>query len=118
MGVPNCTWQGVFPAATTQFDADYAVDIEATAGVLAALIKDGVSGLIVCGTVGEGNTLNHAEKAAVIERAVSVARSTGGRVPILVGVAEYTAALAGDLARTAARLGADGLMVLPPMVYS
>jgi 1-pyrroline-4-hydroxy-2-carboxylate deaminase len=118
MGVRNCTWQGVFPAATTQFDANYAVDLAATAGVLAGLIKDGVSGLIVCGTVGEGNTLSQAEKAAVIETAVAVARSSGGRVPVLVGVAEYTAAFAGELARTAQRLGADGLMVLPPMVYS
>jgi 4-hydroxy-tetrahydrodipicolinate synthase len=118
MGARKCTWQGVFPAATTQFAPDYAVDLDATARVLGSLIKDGVSGLIVCGTVGEGNTLSQTEKAAVIEMAVSVARSAGGRTPILVGVAEYTAAFAGDLARTAQRLGADGLMVLPPMVYS
>jgi 4-hydroxy-tetrahydrodipicolinate synthase len=70
MGARNCTWQGVFPAATTQFDAKYAVDLAATAGVLAGLIKDGVSGLIVCGTVGEGNTLSQAEKAAVIEPSI------------------------------------------------
>src|SRR6185436_16607959 len=102
MGKPGCTWQGVFPAATTQFDAAYAVDIEATATVLAGLIKDGVSGLIVCGTVGEGNTLSRDEKAAVVEAAVSVARSAGGRVPVLVGVADYTAGFAADIARMAA----------------
>ena len=118
MGRVKCTWQGVFPAATTQFGADYAVDLDATARVFGNLIKDGVSGLIVCGTVGEGNTLSQAEKAAVIETGVAVARSAGGRTPILVGVAEYTAAFASDLARTAKRLGADGLMLLPPMVYS
>lgn len=118
MGAVKCTWQGVFPAATTQFGADYAVDLDATARVFGNLIKDGVSGLIVCGTVGEGNTLSQAEKAAVIETGVAVARSAGGRTPILVGVAEYTAAFASDLARTAKRLGADGLMLLPPMVYS
>ena len=39
-------------------------------------------------------------------------------MPVLVGVADYTAAFAADIARMAARLGADGLMVLPPMVYS
>jgi 4-hydroxy-tetrahydrodipicolinate synthase len=114
----KCTWQGVFPAATTQFDASFGLDIDATATVFSGLIKDGVAGIIVCGTVGEGNTLSRDEKAAVIEAGVSVARSAARRVPVLVGVAEYTASFASDLARTAAKLGADGLMVLPPMVYS
>ncbi|HET7714014.1 MAG TPA: dihydrodipicolinate synthase family protein [Bauldia sp.] len=112
-------WSGVFPAATTQFREDDSVDLEATATLLSGLVRDGVSGLIVCGTVGEGNTLAPNEKSAVIEVAVSVARAAGsGRVPVLVGVAEYTAAFAANLAREAARLGADGLMLLPPMVYS
>src|SRR5690242_18539101 len=106
MAIQKCTWQGVFPAATTQFKTDYGLDIDATAAVLAGLIKDAVSGLIVCGTVGEGNTLSRDEKAAVVEAAVSVARSAGGRVPVLVGVADYTASLAADIARMAARLGA------------
>ena len=57
MGGQKCTWQGVFPAATTQFKPDYTLDVDATAKVLAGLIDDGVSGLILCGTVGEGNTL-------------------------------------------------------------
>lgn len=111
----KCTWQGVFPAATTQFDEALAVDRDATAKVLAALIEDGVSGLIVCGTVGEGSSLTRAEKLSVVETAVLV---SAHRVPVLVGVAEYTAAFGAELARDVARLGADGLMVLPPMVYT
>ena len=50
---PAVNWQGVFPAVTTQFREDFSLDIDATAQVMAALIRDGVSGLIVCGTVGE-----------------------------------------------------------------
>lgn len=115
MSIPKCTWQGVFPAATTQFDEALAVDRDATAEVLAALIDDGVSGLIVCGTVGEGSSLTRAEKLSVVETAVSV---SADRVPVLVGIAEYTAAFGAELAREVARLGADGLMVLPPMVYT
>jgi 4-hydroxy-tetrahydrodipicolinate synthase len=38
-------------------------------------------------------------------------------VPVLSGVAEYTTRLAAAYARDAERIGADGLMVLPPMVY-
>jgi 1-pyrroline-4-hydroxy-2-carboxylate deaminase len=107
-------WQGVFPAVTTQFRADFSVDIEATAKVIEALIADGVSGLVVCGTVGENCSLARNEKLAVMEAAVGV---SGGRVPVIAGVAEYTTAFAGEVAREAQRLGLDGLMVMPAMVY-
>lgn len=109
------TWNGVFPAVTTQFRDDCSLDLEATQRVIAALLDDGVSGLIVCGTVGEGSSLTGPEKVRVMEAAVEV---VGGRVPIIAGVAEYTTVLAGALAREAARVGVDGLMVLPPLVYA
>jgi 1-pyrroline-4-hydroxy-2-carboxylate deaminase len=108
-------WQGVFPALTTQFRADFSLDIEATRRLIEAQIRDGADGLIVCGTVGENNSLERSEKIAVMEAAKDVAN---GRVPVLVGVAEYTTAFAADFAREAARVGVDGLMVLPAMVYS
>jgi 1-pyrroline-4-hydroxy-2-carboxylate deaminase len=50
-------WGGVFPAVTTQFRADFSVDLDATAKVIDALIRDGVSGLVMCGTVGENTAL-------------------------------------------------------------
>jgi dihydrodipicolinate synthase/N-acetylneuraminate lyase len=40
-----------------------------------------------------------------------------GRIPMLTGVAEYTTALACRFARDAEKIGLDGLMVLPCMVY-
>jgi 4-hydroxy-tetrahydrodipicolinate synthase len=39
-------------------------------------------------------------------------------VPVVVGVAEYTTALACAFARDMEKIGADGLMVLPAMVYN
>ena len=108
-------WEGVFPAVTTQFRDDLSLDIEATRRVMEALIRDGVSGLIVCGTVGENTALTRAEKVAVMEAAKDVAR---GRVPVIAGVAEFTTAFAGEVAREAARVGIDGIMVMPALVYS
>src|SRR5262245_23323719 len=108
-------WEGVFPAVTTQFRSDYSVDLEATRRVIDALIRDSVAGLIMCGTVGENCSLERSEKLAVLEAAKDVA---GGRVPVISGVAEYTTAFAADFAREAARIGIDGLMVMPAMVYS
>jgi 4-hydroxy-tetrahydrodipicolinate synthase len=108
-------WEGVFPAVTTQFRDDFSLDVEATARVMDALVRDGVSGLIVCGTVGENTSLTRAEKVAIMEAAKDVAR---GRVPVIAGIAEFTTAFACETAREAARVGIDGVMVMPALVYS
>jgi len=109
------SWQGVFPAVTTQFREDLSLDIDATAKVIDNLVRDGVSGLIVCGTVGENTSLARAEKVQVMEAAVAVA---AGRVPVICGVAEFTTAFAIETARAAAAAKVDGVMVMPALVYS
>lgn len=108
-------WEGVFPAVTTQFKANFELDIEATRRVIGGLIEDGVSGLIVCGTVGENCSLSHSEKIVVMEAAKDVAR---GRVPVIAGVAEFTTAFASEMVKEAERIGLDGVMVMPALVYS
>jgi len=107
-------WRGVFPAVTTQFREDSSLDLEATGKVIAALVRDGVSGLVIAGTVGENCSLSAREKIALLEVAKDV---VGGRVPVLSGVAEYTSAFGAEYAREAQRIGIDGLMVMPAMVY-
>jgi 1-pyrroline-4-hydroxy-2-carboxylate deaminase len=108
-------WQGVFPAVTTQFRADLSLDLEATHRVMAALVRDGVSGLVVCGTVGENCSLTLGEKVRIWEAAVDAA---GGRVPVIAGVAEFTTAFAIETARAARKAGVDGVMLMPALVYS
>jgi 1-pyrroline-4-hydroxy-2-carboxylate deaminase len=110
----TCPWSGVLPAATTQFDPALEVDLEATRKVQAALLRDGVHGLILMGTVGEGNSLSAEEKRRVLEGAVEVA---AGKAPLIVGVSEFTTATAVRFVRDAERIGASGFMVLPAMVY-
>ncbi|MBS0364650.1 MAG: dihydrodipicolinate synthase family protein [Proteobacteria bacterium] len=109
-----CPWAGVIPAATTQFTPDLALDLAGTQRVQAALLGDGVHGLVLMGTVGEGNSLSAAEKRAVLRGAVEVA---AGKVPVIAGVSEFTTATAVDFVRDAEALGAGGFMVLPAMVY-
>jgi 4-hydroxy-tetrahydrodipicolinate synthase len=111
MSVP---WRGVFPAATTQFHGDQSLDPEGTARHLDRLIRAGVHGLILLGTVGENCSLEYAEKLEVLRAAV---RQVRGRVPVLTGVAECSTALACRFAADAHKAGVDGLMVLPAMVY-
>jgi 1-pyrroline-4-hydroxy-2-carboxylate deaminase len=107
-------WQGVFPAVTTQFEKDQSLDLATTARHVEALLAAGVSGLIMCGSLGENQTLSGDEKRSVVEMAVGVAR---GRAPVLSGVAEMSTAAAGQYARDCEQLGANGLMVMPAMVY-
>jgi len=107
-------WKGVFPAATTQLKRDQSLDLKATARHLDVLIDSGVSGLIMLGSLGENTALEPEEKRRVMEMAV---KTSGGRVPVLSGVAECSTAAACRYARDMEKLGVDGLMVLPAMVY-
>ena len=107
-------WQGIYPAATTQFRSGGELDIPATLKCLDRLLEGGVDGLIMLGTVGENCSLEYGEKLDVLRATVEhIAR----RVPVLTGVAEYTTSLACGFAADAQRVGVDGLMVLPAMVY-
>lgn len=110
----NVTWRGVFPAATTEFQSDFALDLPATAKHIDAMIRAGVHGMIVLGTVGENCSLDAKEKLDVIRAAREV---IAGRVPLLTGVAECTTAAACRFAADAQKAGVEGLMVLPAMVY-
>ncbi len=107
-------WRGVFPAATTQFQQDQAIDIKSTLAHLDTMIDAGIHGLILLGTVGENCSLEYSEKLELLKATVA---HVAGRVPVLSGVAECTTALACRFARDAQRAGVMGLMVLPAMVY-
>ncbi len=114
MAEPRTRWQGVYPAVTTQFHADGSLDLAGTGKLIEALLRAGVHGLIMLGTVGENCSLEPAEKLELLRMAV---RQTARRVPVLTGVAEYTTALACRFAVEAREAGVNGLMVLPAMVY-
>jgi dihydrodipicolinate synthase/N-acetylneuraminate lyase len=107
-------WRGVFPAVCTQFHDDYSLNVNGTLSHIDAMLAAGVHGLVMMGSVGENTTLELHEKKELLKATVAHVRK---RVPVLTGVAEYTTAGACRWAADAARLGADGLMVLPPMVY-
>jgi 4-hydroxy-tetrahydrodipicolinate synthase len=112
MTKPN--WHGVFPAATTHFHADYSLNLPAFQTHLDAMIGAGVHGMVVLGSVGENTAHEYAEKLTVLAAAKE---AVAGRVPLLSGVAEFTTATACRYAADCERIGLDGLMALPAMVY-
>jgi 4-hydroxy-tetrahydrodipicolinate synthase len=107
-------WRGVYPAVTTQFHDNQALNLPATANHLEQLLRAGVHGVIMLGTVGENCSLEYGEKLDVLRLAV---QHVAGRVPVLTGVAECSTALACRFAADAHKAGVNGLMVLPAMVY-
>lgn len=107
-------WSGVFPAVTTQFRRDQSLDLPATTRHLEALLASGVSGLIVCGSLGENQALDPEEKRQVVANAVKAA---AGKIPVLAGVAETSTVAACRYVKDCAALGAAGFMVMPAMVY-
>ncbi len=107
-------WKGVFPAVTTQVREDLTLDLADTQRVVDDLVRDGVNGVIALGTVGENNSLEFDEKVSVL---TAIVEAVDGRVPVVTGVSEYDTRRAVRYAQAAETAGADGLMLLPPMVY-
>lgn len=107
-------WKGVFPAVTTQVAPDMTIDLAETQRVVDDLIRDGVTGVIALGTVGENNSLDFDEKKSVLS---AIVEAVSGRVPVITGVSEYDTRRAVRYAQAAEAIGADGLMLLPAMVY-
>ena len=108
-------WQGVYPAVPTQFNEDFSLDIKGTQKHVEALLSEGIHGLVMLGTIGENCSLSLDEKIQVLKATVEVNK---GSVPLLNGIAEYTTAGACETAVAAAKVGVDGFMVMPAMVYN
>jgi dihydrodipicolinate synthase/N-acetylneuraminate lyase len=107
-------WQGVFPAITTPFKPDLVIDFDLLRRQVDGLIETGCRGIVPLGSLGEGATLDPGEKRQLLTACREAAR---GRVPVVAGISALSTAEAVELARGAAALGCDALMVLPPYVY-
>jgi 1-pyrroline-4-hydroxy-2-carboxylate deaminase len=105
--------KGVHAAIVTHFGADLTVDHEAVASEVRWLLAEGVHGIVPNGTVGEGGSLSREERREVIETVVGAADGA----PVCAGVSAPTAEHAAAYAQDAAAAGADGAMVLPPLLY-
>ncbi len=106
-------WAGIFPAVTTKFTADDALDHAEMERCFALQMEAGCDGLIVAGSLGEGPMLSQDEKLEVLRTAQSVASGK----PVLLTVNEAGTREAAAMARKAAAAGASGLMVVPSPIY-
>lgn len=107
-------WSGVMPAMTTPFDINMKVDHKFLAQHAAWQLGNGCQGLVMLGSLGEGATLEHDEKIAILKTAVRAA----GKEPVVAAISSLSTQHAVQLAKEAEAAGCSGLMVLPPYVYS
>src|SRR5690606_723801 len=110
----NSTWEGIYPAVLTPFDENYSIDFDMFAKNTEAQIAAGVHGIILAGSLGEASVLSQEEKYLLLEKTLEI---VGGRIPVILNLTENTTKDAVEFAQRAEQIGADGLMVLPPMRY-
>jgi 4-hydroxy-tetrahydrodipicolinate synthase len=108
-------WHGVMPAVTTPFQHDLTVDHDFLFAHTQWLLANGCTGLVMLGSLGEGATLDHDEKIAILRTAV---RASAGKTPVVAAISALSTAHALQLAKDAEAAGCSGLMVLPPYVYT
>ncbi|MDX8341089.1 dihydrodipicolinate synthase family protein [Draconibacterium sp. IB214405] len=107
------TWTGVYPAVTTKFKENGELDIPAFIKNIEFQIESGVSGIIIGGSLGESSTLSNEEKVELV-KSLQPYRE---QVPVIMNIAESSTVNAVEAAKQAEANGADGLMLLPPLLY-
>ena len=99
-------------AMVTPFAGDGSLDLDTAAGLARYLVDElGNDGLVISGTTGESPTTSDAEKADLLR---VVLDAVGDRAKILAGVGTFDTEHTLELAETAAKLGANGLLVVTP----
>ncbi|GBR51337.1 dihydrodipicolinate synthase [Neokomagataea thailandica NBRC 106555] len=100
-------FSGVIPALMTPCKADRTPDFDALVRKGLELIKQGMSAVVYCGSMGDWPLLTDAE------RMEGVARLVEAGVPVIVGTGAVNTASAVAHAKHAQEVGAQGLMVIP-----
>jgi len=103
-------FSGTYTALITPFKNNK-IDEKAFEKLIEFQIKNGVDGIVPCGTTGESPTLDHDEHNHVIELAVKIA---AGRVKVMAGTGSNSTKEAIMMTSHAAKVGATGCLVVAP----
>jgi len=104
-------FEGTITAIVTPFKKNLTIDYDKFKKLIDFQINNGVNGIVVCGSTGEGATLSHKEKLSLIITAVE---HTNGRVPIIAGTGSNNTADTIDLTTLAKEHGADAVLLVAP----
>ncbi len=105
---------GLVAATYTPLNDDGDLRLEVIPEMVDHLLLQGVSGLYVCGSTGEGMSLSGVERRSIAEAYVTAA---AGRVPVIVQVGHNSLAEASQLAAHAQEIGADLVSATCPSYF-
>ena len=108
------TLGGIITALLTPFSEGGSIDEAALEELVDFQVRSGVNGLFPLGTTGMGPAMEPDERKRVAE---IVVERVHGRVPVIVQVGDSNPAASIDLARHAAKVGADAVASLTPFYY-
>src|SRR3954464_3788553 len=103
--------QGCGTALVTPFTEAGQVDFAALRALVDWQIAEGIDFLVACGSTGEAQTLDDAERERVVAAVLEVA---GGRVPVMAGATSNDTARAVRETRRMCDLGADYILTATP----
>ncbi|HEY0612813.1 MAG TPA: dihydrodipicolinate synthase family protein [Chitinophaga sp.] len=98
--------KGLVAAMFAPFKEDGSMNLSLVPGLVDKLIEDGLTGVFVCGTNGEGPNLTIEERMAMAEAFVKAANK---RILVIVHVGHNSIAESRRLAEHAAQIGADAI---------
>ncbi len=101
---------GAATALITPFK-DGKIDYDAFEAIIEAQIAGGIDALVVCGTTGEGSTLDDEEHKEITTFCI---KKVNHRVPVIAGTGSNDTAYAIELSKYAKDEGADGLLLVTP----
>ena len=106
----NRTFEGSLVAIVTPFKNNK-IDETKLKELIEFQIKNGMSGIVPCGTTGESPTLSVQEHERVIEATI---QAVNGRVPVIAGTGANSTVEAVTLTKDAAKAGADASLQVSP----
>ena len=106
------TFQEFIPPIVTPLNADGTVNHGDLTRLVEHLISSGVDGIFALGSTGEVAYLTDADRIAIVE---AVSRTVAGRVPVIAGAIDLTAARVAQSARALLAAGADAIVATAPV---
>ncbi len=104
-------YTGAITALVTPFLEDGKIDLDSLKKLVHFQIKNGISGIVPCGTTGEATTMDLDEYKLVVE---TVVKEAAGNVPVIAGAGSNDTHKAIVLSKIARDAGANGLLHVTP----
>ncbi|MGH8196136.1 MAG: 4-hydroxy-tetrahydrodipicolinate synthase, partial [Woeseiaceae bacterium] len=102
---------GSLVALVTPFDEHNRIDYAALGRLIEYHIAEGSDGLVIAGTTGESATLEKAEHAELIAKAVDL---VAGRLPVIAGTGSNSTRQTIDLSLEVGKLAIDAYLLVTP----